>query len=751
MTTTTRRQLVATVLALLLSAGLAQAGFHNTVNRPFATKANGPIGAIVIPHEAGVTTLANTQGLETFRQHNPNKLMRAAATHRWIERLGLKRHKSQVRFPRTLVHTLNGKLVLPDLARMSAPPRRVIRKSRLVPQAMQTAAVGDPANNLTFEFEGWSDPDKAALETYLDTAYAKAKLVYGPPAFNNTVKIIQDNTIQTIQGGIYDVSTNEIRLPPLTGNFPEDTYILLMLVLNAFHDDAILYYDAWEQGFIGAAAYVIQSMPGVSPGYDPVDPGPFYCLSVYEAENLPELGNSTFYPVSGGTNMLIWRIAMARAVWLKCYVENPNFFAQFNAAYYAEYTSALAGDVPRLKELASSVVPTVEGTPFVEWYEHQYVLDTSVRVGDKLYTWNIPLPDAIPLICELYETTADGDEHPFGGQARTIYWNFEDNIQLYSEAGNIISIPAGGTTPGEGYLLPAFYNIGGPQRIMVQIDVEGLHRVYPFPYGERGFELAENNLYGAIIGDNAGTIDVTGGNGLTDETVDRGVWGDRITTAELTPMQVEVTFTSAAGQSVSRILNIGWDSYICFLESSGHATASHTFTYDRNGLYLMSLPLQPLSSNLPEVLNTPLDQLLLAWWDPFFPADNKYRLWPSFPFHSPGQAYWWRVLQDTTVNYEGLEPDPASDFEVQLGGGWNLVGCPRLTSVPLTDVLVQQGENDPVPWTEAVSERLMQDSLFSYNQSSGYQLEDAYEPWQGYWMRCLVPNGVILIFPGAAE
>jgi hypothetical protein len=164
----------------------------------------------------------------------------------------------------------------------------------------------------------------------------------------------------------------------------------------------------------------------------------------------------------------------------------------------------------------------------------------------------------------------------------------------------------------------------------------------------------------------------------------------------------------------------------------------------------MSLPLQPLSPNLTEVLSTPLDRLLMAWWDPWFAGDDKYRLWPSFPFRSPGQAYWWRVLQDTTVSLEGLQPDPDQPFAFQLGGGWNLVGCPRLSIVPLDTLQVQQGESEPVTWAEALTQHLMQSGLYSYDQQLGYQLAEAFQPWQGYWMRCLVPDGVRLIFPPEA-
>lgn len=723
------------LLAFSLSSLAGAAPFHNVTNKPFATRCNGPQGAIVVPKPAAgqlKTLTAAKTSAQVQAQHNVTWLKRAAASYERVCKAVPRKKKGTVRFPRVEVQVQNGQLVLPNLV-----------------QAQQTGTpIGNPSNNLTFTYQGWSDADKAALQTYLATAYPKAKLIYGPPAFNITVNIVQDNTIQDIQGGVYDVSTNEIRMPKLSGNFPEDSYILLLLVLNAFHDDAIFYYDSWEQGFIGAAAYVIQTQPGVSPGFDPIDPGPFYCLSVYEPENQPELGNSTFYPASGATNMLVWRIGMARAAWLKCWIENNAFFSQFNQAYYQNYNSSLPGDIPTLKEIAAGVVPTVEGIPFAEWYERQYVLDTSVRLGQKLFTWNIPLKDAVALICELYETLPDGNERPFGGQARTTYWSYDSSSQLYAEEGNLIDIAASGTTPGEGFLLPTFYNIGGPQRVNVQIDVANLRRNYIYPYGERGFQLTENNLYGAVLGTNTGKLNVTGGTQLiTDLTVDRGVWGSRVTAAALTPRQIEVTFRNAAGQPVARKFNIGWDSYCCLIDSGTLAAANHTYSYNLNGMYLMSLPLQPVSADASAVLGIPANQLLLAWWDPLRQGDDKYRLWPSFIFRNPGNGYWLRVLQDVTVNLEGIQVDTTQPYEVTVGGGWNIIGNPRLNPVALKDIQVRQGDGQALSWANAVKARLVQDSLFGYNQSTGYEVKDTLQPWLGYWMRCLTPTGVTLIFP----
>lgn len=719
-------------VAASLVSPVAAATFRNTRNTRFSSRCSGPQGAIQIVSSTGQLRAA-AQSAAVRAQHNPLALRAAAASVRRMQRYGLVSPKAEVRFPRTIVHTTNNQLILPDLM-----------------QAASSRALGEATNTLTFDYVGWSAADQATLAGYLNTALPKAKQIYGPPAFNLTVKIIQDDTLDEIQGGTYDVSTNEIRIPPLSDNFAEDSYVLLMLVLNAFHDDALLYYDAWEQGFIGAAAYVIQTRSGVSPGYDPVDPGPFYCLSVYEPQNQPELGNSTFYPASGAANMLVWRIAMARAAWLKCWIENPAFFSQFNSLYYAGYSSALAGDIPSLKELAAQVVPTVEGTPFVEWYEHQYVLDTSVRTGAKLFTWNIPLTESVALITELYETLSDGDERPFGGTAKTTYWNYAYDTELYAEEGNTISIPSSGTTPGEGFLLPTFYNIGGAQRITVQIDVAGLRGEYLYPYNVRGFEAGENNFYGAIAGANAGTLDAVGGDGLTGATVAQGVWGGRITTNALSPLQTTVTFTDGAGQKVTRLCNIGWDSYCCFLQAGTQATQSHTYAFDLTGLHLMSLPLAPLSTSAAEVLGIPAEQLLLAWWDPRLAGTNKYRIWPSFPFSGPGRGYWLRVLEDTTVTLTGLQADASASYSVPLQADWNLVGSPRLTDVALEDLQVQVGDDAPLSWQDAITNHVIQNSLYGYSQTAGYELKDTLEPWQGYWVRCLSSTGADLVFPAAA-
>lgn len=723
---------VMAALALIASVPVRAASpFRNVVNEPFATVSNGPQGAIVID-ESGMRPAGAAEVKRAVEvQHAAAKLRRAEHTLRTLQSLGLKSPRARLAFPRRVVRVRDGQIVAPDLT---------------TAQEMHTA-VGGPTNELRFTFEGFTEADRTALSAYLERALPVAYSVYGRPAFDLDVTVVLDPDLDAIQGGVYDSAANQIRMAPLSGNFVEDSYILLILVLQAFHDDAAFFYDVWEEGFAGAAATVIQTRPGVAPGYDPIDPGPFYATSVYEPQNQPDLGGPTFYPASGFSGMLVWRVAMARSAWFKCWVEDNAFFRNFNQTYYANFSDTLPGDVPRLRVLAAGTLPSVEGMPFQEWFQRQWVFDTSVRIGPKLFVWNIPLTQAVALIAEHYYTTFEGDEQPRGGQARTTYWSYDFSVSLFAEEGNVISIPSSGAGAGEGFLIPTFFNIGGPQNITVQVDLGSLRLMLPFPYGERGFESGENNLYGSVLGANTGSIDVQGGVGLPNVTVDRGVWGDRITAGALSPQQLVVTFTNPQDQEVARVINVAWDSYVTFLHGGGQAVLTHTFSGAAPGLHLISFPLRPLTDDIAGLLGIPSDELLLAHWDPVTPGENKYEIWPRMEPVVPGKGYWLRVFGDVELSLQGVLADEDRPFTIPLKVGWNQIGSPRRDPVDVSSLRFEAGGEAAVTYDEAVTARIIQDGVFAYSAAEGYVPADQMVAFAGYWIRCLRGDGALLRFP----
>jgi len=718
-------------LALVAALPAAASPFRNIVNEPFATVSDGPQGAIVVEERGMSPADAGDIARAIRTQHGVRALSRANHTLRLLQRLGLKSPRARLAFPRRLVRVRDGRIVAPDL----------------MATRQAGGSPGGATNELRFTFQGFAEADETALSDYLARAVPVAYNVYGRPAFDLDVTVVLDPQLDTLQGGVYDAAANQIRLAPLSGNFAEDSYILLILVLQAFHDDAAFFYDCWEEGFAGAAATVVQTRAGVAPGYDPIDPGPFYATSVYEPQNQADLGGPTFYPPSGWAGMLVWRVAMARSAWFKCWVEDPEFFRRFNEAYYASFTDTLPGDVPALRVLASQALPAIEGMPFQEWYQRQWVLDTSVRIGPKLFVWNIPLTQSVALIAEYFYTTFEGDEQPRGGQARTTYWSYDFRVSLFAEEGNVISIPESGEGAGEGFLIPTFFNIGGPQNVTVQMDLGSLRRMLPFPYGRRGFELGENNLYGSIITATDGTIDVEGGSGLEDMVVTRGVWGERITQGALAPMQLRITFTNQQDQEVTRVVNVAWDSYVTFLSGGGQVVLTHDWSADPPGLHLISFPLRPLTQDLAALLGVSPDLLLVARWAPTAPGQSKYQIWPRTDPVEPGRGYWLRIFDDVALSLQGvLEPEDRP-FTVPLKVGWNQIGSPRRAPVDVASLQFEAGGEAAVGYDEAVTLQIIQDGVFGYSAAEGYGIVDRLVAFDGYWIRCLRGGGALMRFP----
>lgn len=767
----TRSNLVlssALALTALAAPALAQRSpYKNLVNKPFATISSGPQSSVVldIPKGKDIPTAVEARLRKEWQARS-----RALAP-------SLSQQKRSAVFPISTLVTVrqSGRIVTPRVTR----------------------AFGD--GQLTFAFENFNGASIASgtstlvvedfLKDFINAVYPRLVALYGKPAFSGEVKIRSMgffNTgtatdIQRLAFGAYSPSENRIYLP-LYQSVDSLAHACLLNLIHAFHGPLTFQYDAWEQGFARAAATIIARDPAL--GFsDPTANSLYTLLPYYDLLNQPALGNNTFFPPSQANlfidgeitiaKMLQSRMGMSGAAWLKCYIENKDFFKSFNAAYYAAADAqgaALAGNVPALKSLAAGVLPAVESLPFSEWFAQQYILDTSVTTGPKLYAYVLPRqPSAgngeqsslIALV--YYRTKPDGDEELLSGRAYATYFN-SDNARITLGGGSQqTQIEA-----GEGFLTTlAFPNQGFDDgRLVADFAVGGLTTRTYLSQGINGDFLGI--MTGGVDGDVAVSqttvlAPITTRN-ATAKVARRGFGvtvGAQLgefskTTVSITSGPTVQTFQRNTGDGINYVVlrPVG--------AGGGVTTLSRAFPV--GNLNLVSFPVRPLEPTVEGALGRSATDFLLAGWDPITRvyaavAPNT----PSIGLLEPGKGYFLKFLPNggpinTTVSLTGITPATDVDYTLHLAYGWNLIGTPFSQDLDITKTSVKYLENDAIVFGAATGAdannapygSLIAEQVWGLNQETG-----AYNPtnslsadWRGYWVRVYAPQGVTLLIPG---
>ncbi|MCS7252880.1 MAG: hypothetical protein RMK18_05195 [Armatimonadota bacterium] len=716
-----------------------QASYEVVDGTPFETRIRGIAGAISVD-AAGVRAASQLQWRTQWAIRDAEWRLR-----RTRPRL--------VNFLRQVGFWKTDRLGVDMLAVAVEPRRKRILRSDMLAQRLTTSTMFRSrvygAGKLEFEFVGFRKEVAEALRNWLNNAMPTMIDVYGqpvtsPPGSIRKVRIVLDTTLDALDGGIYSPSTDEIRIGEFEGR-KFDYFNLTHLIFHAFRGELVLSYPSWEEGMARAAAIIAtrRLIPGFDPS-DPYDGDPLFLMPLYDLLNQPPLGNSVFMPPSGYQPMAIWRYGMSAAAWLKVAAEAPNLFRRFNESYYSFYDAnasvPLSGDVPALKRIVSQIVQRVEGLDFYDWYRRQHVLDTSVRAGFKLYVFNVPLEIGIIIGINYYRTTPTGDEVPQNAMAKLIYSN-DMSDDLYAEEGNEVEV-----TFGEGFIAPQFFNIGGPNRIRVDISLDGIRKTVYFPYGVRGPENKENPLFGALIGADEGSVSVSSNGMQANAGVKRGVFAvtKGINLDGLRRLTIEHTTTG--GTKATEFRNVCFGFYVLLLNAPGSAvTLTKTF---KSGWHLMGIPVLPLKSDEAEILGIPREKLLLAHWQPSLIGLSKYEIYPSIstPMH-PGIGYWLKLNEDTTISVQGAPTPTDEPFEIPLLGGFNQLANPFTFPIRVSGFRVQYGDGQLMDLQSASQAGLIDPTIWVWTQENGYQAADVIEPWGGFWVRSLKPIGVWLIIP----
>lgn len=152
------------------------------------------------------------------------------------------------------------------------------------------------------------------------------------------------------------------------------------------------------------------------------------------------------------------------------------------------------------------------------------------------------------------------------------------------------------------------------------------------------------------------------------------------------------------------------------------------------GLQMIAAPATYTGLSMSQYLN-PSDDTFYVWQ----PSSGEYAETPTYPADTirAGQGYWVTLASTTTLYNLGTLANTSKPVYIPLSAGWNMIGDPFNTSVPLTDVQVRSGgftETYPV----AASRGLVSSALYTWPAGwagPSYQTDTtALAPFAGYWV-----------------
>ncbi len=773
----------------LLPLGSAAQTYRNIVNTRFRTVSNGPQSAVIVdvknPNDAAEVRRAVTEKVGKLYESRRETMQREL---QFLWQKGIIKNGESLAIADAAIIRSNGKLMLPD---------------------NHTRAV-NPNNEITFSFPtsgdgAWTPQVAADLANLANLIYTELRdNVYGRPLWsgNVTVKNLDPRLgkVDEVLGALLVINGSDISI-----NFPTftayETRFLAMaqVIAQAMHGPRRIAYDNWEIGMARAAAVVTaRNLQGqIAAAGQAVNPANgFYFTGYYDLLNQPALGNNTFTPPTKSdqtfnattlSGMLVPRLQMSSTAWLKCYIENPNFFKIFNrgtptsdglGGYYAAHDAdaAVANDVTRLRNLARAAIPNVEGQPFDIWFEQQYALDSSVIPGPKLFAYIQPTfpsnaqgtDSGAAIFVVYYRTTNTGDEADLSGTANLIYWDYTFANRLF-----LPSFETAAITSGFGTVSPFFNGIGGTapfddkMRIAIDVPVNKEYVRLYFPTGYTGTQTAPNDLSGVTVGADTGTLSVQYEGGATVTTnVVQGAFGAAATAGSVPNgfSRTRLVFTPATGTPTTFVRNTAFNQAfdvapIFVLPVGGGAdTFSHQFA---SGAQMISLPFKPLAGNLSSfvsALGLNNGNALLAQYRQDISGEDKYLRFPSLPPYLPGYGLWSSFTNSiNTSTLRGEKTDNQKYISVPVQFGWTQIGPPYNSNLNInTDLQFQYLGGDVATYTEAITRGWIAAGIIGFAPTAGYQdittttntsfPLNTLEVWKGYWLRVLVTEGLVVTY-----
>lgn len=647
-----------------------------------------------------------------------------------------------------------------------------------------------------------------AYRDFLIDTFSRAKAtidaVFGAPSSGGNVFVrnydadIGDR--DAVAGGYYTHNNGsgerEIRFPIYAS--PEAAAVnFVHCLLLAYLGDRDYGFDAFTEGLVRAATMRIVRTANTLPAstvpevVESVLDNTYDVGAFYDVFNQRALGGSTFIapnllnvplPIGGSLGgIYLARYQMAGSAWQKLLVEYPGFGAAFNAAFYA--TPSAQGDADALAQIAQQTMDTLAGTAnatlegrtFGEWKRRQHILETRDTLGTKL------LVQPIPLLAEggsvdfgvflvqatWFEKRSNGDEILLGGTSYPIFWtpNYDRIFPSSQEDVMPIAGAYGAVAPN----LPSLFS-DQPYRCSIDIPVQDrISRTYvPVGAFSTGGNPTPNDFYGTVLGVSGGAnvtvrVRLTIGATVFDNiAVTNGAFGTRINQPlflNSARMRVEVVRNESGLDTVmiDRLVTKGPgpigldlrtnDGEQTFVPSGGLA----------KGLSLLGLPVEPHAQTGGELLGVAENQVLAARYNP---ARAAYDIYPNTGAFVQGNGMFVRMDASAPGFSVAGRGHPGTAVAVALRPGWNLISSPLAETVPFSRIAVVKASDFPKDYADTLGVELGT-TIFQFNpgapdaatgapETGTLDTATQFEPGKGYFVRVLVPEGVVLLFEPSA-
>lgn len=790
-----KRIVLITPLLLVLASLSNGQEYRNIVNSAFDTISNGPQSAIIVDINAAHRDPESVWQKLKFAVHEYHEVINKGAKTYLKSRIDRGLRGSALPFS------------LPNIA--------VIREEGRLWRDNSTTGGGGP---LVLEFA----PDGSAgsfpvqyrqlLQSAFNSATPAINSILGQPFEGGIVRVINvDDSIgdrDAVVGGIY-VPDDGTGVPAIlfpVYNAAESAVINFVHCLClATIGKAQFDYDAWNEGFARAAVLQIARINALPPGLDQelinqVIEASYDNSARYSWYNQTPLGNNRFIapnlkdlPLPPGNSLggiYLMRYRQVGTAWAKVFTEYPGFFNTFLQRYYQN--TAIRGNVPALKTLAQQVLDdlrgapnsTVEGKLFADWYRNQWVLDTSVTRGRKMFVEAIPITFGLTgddfgvfaIWATFFETLANGNESLLSGTSFPLFWD-RDFIRLTTAGQDDrmdIAGAFGSVTPN----FPDIYGFGQAgqwYRVTVELPANDSIGRTLVPAGAiaTATDPTPKNFYGTVMGFDGSS---TGGDptiggivrltipgvGQFDAPLKNGAFSFQIPSPGLNAPR-------AARYDVIRISNGIEEPPLLsgFVNTWGPELALDIRIGNQNsvgpmllpaGVQMIGFPVRPFESDMSLLFGIPFGQTLAARWrqDKF-----DYDRWPSLEPFDIGKGFYVRLpSSQPSFTTDGIAAG-AQPYSLALRPGWNQITNPFNIEVVKEEITVQRAAESPRTFAEAVAEGWIGTEIFTFipgapDPNTGIPEGGTLVPassflvGQGVFVRALVAEGVTLTFrPGS--